>query len=182
MALYNTPNQYSSLTKLLHWLVAICILALVALGFTMGSFKDEHLNDVLFTIHKSIGLTVLMLMVIWIVWRSINIHPSLDHLPLWERAAARFNHSLLCLLLILMPISGLVMSVAAGSPPEYFGLVTLTLPIAKNKVVADYGKLVHNSLAWVIIALVTLHILAAFKHFLFDKDNVMQRMLPRKSP
>lgn len=178
MTIKNSFMEYGSIEKVLHWLIALCVIALLGLGFTMGTFKDEPFNHELFMIHKSIGLTVLALTLIAIIWRAFNVKPSLEQLPLWERRSANLTHLSLVVLLILMPLSGWIMSVAAGYPPTYFDLFTLSLPISKNKWLADNGQLVHETLALFVLFFVILHILGAFKH-LMEGDQIMQRMLPR---
>lgn len=178
MAFQNTALEYGSVAKFLHWLIAVLVLVLLALGFIMGSFKNDAINDVLYMIHKSLGLSVLGLIIIRLLWRISNVRPSLSSLPLWEQKSALINHLVLYLLLIVMPISGWIMSVAAGYPPVFFNLFEVPLPIEKNKLIADTAGEIHEFLAWCIIAFVTIHILAAFKHYLWDKDQVMQRMLP----
>jgi cytochrome b561 len=178
MGIKNSSMEYGSIEKVLHWLIAVCVIALLLIGFPMGNFKNEYFNDQLFMIHKSLGLTVLALTIIAVIWRAFNIRPSLGPLPLWQRKSAYVTHLVLLILLIMMPLSGWVMSVAAGYPPTYFNLFTASLPISKSKWLADNVNLVHKTLAWFVVFFVSLHILGALKH-LMEGDQVLQRMLPR---
>lgn len=181
MSVQNSATSYGMVAKFLHWVIAFGIITLVGLGFLMGTLKSNGLNELFYMLHKSIGLSVLFLMIVRLMWRTLNLKPQLSHLPLWQQRSANLSHALLYLLLIVMPLSGWVMSVAGGYIPEFFNLFTLSLPIAKNNVVAEQAAFVHKVLAWVLIGAVSLHILAALKHYFVDKDDILQRMLPTKN-
>jgi cytochrome b561 len=151
---------------------------MLCLGFFMGDIENKVIKGEVFNIHKLIGLTILTLMILRLIWTVINPKPKLPIETFrWERILEKGMHSLLYFALILMPISGWILSTAAGKPP-HLGLYRLPLPISQSKNLAHFGNSVHLFLAWVILALVTLHILAAFKHYLINKDNVLQRMIP----
>jgi cytochrome b561 len=180
MSLVNTSNSYGSIAKFFHWLIALCVVVLLVLGFIMGAFKNKALNDALYMIHKSIGLLVLLLMLLRIAWRFFNVEKQLVYLPLWQKRAARSVHELLYLILIVMPLSGWILTVSEGNAPTFFTLFTVPLPLAKDKAIADIADDTHKTLAWVILALVSLHILAALKHYFYDKDSVLQQMLPKR--
>lgn len=179
MSVRDTVFEYGSVSKFFHWVIATLVLIMLIVGFSFNFIKNEAVSDVLFTLHKSTGLNILVLVILWSIWRLANMKPSLEHIPLWQKRAAISVHTLLFLLLIIMPISGWVMSVAAGYPPVYYGLFTVSLPIAKNKLVADAGQNVHDTLAFIIAGLVIIHILAALQHYFFTRDQVLQRMLPK---
>jgi len=179
MPLANTDNHYGAITKLFHWTIALLIIGMLILGHVMGNISDKPLRGELFGIHKSLGLLILAIMILRLLWRFGNKTPSLpSHLPRWQQRSARANHCLLYIAIILMPITGIVMSTTAGYPPSFFGLFTLAAPIVKSKALAGLFSDVHITLSWIIVALLSLHILAALKHHFIHRDYVLTRMLP----
>ena len=96
-------------------------------------------------------------------------------MPSWEKRLARVVHTFLYLVVIAMPISGLVMSSAAGKAPQLFGWV-ISLPIAENKPLAKFLAKVHLVLAWSLLTLLFLHVSGALKHHFIDKNNILRRM------
>jgi len=179
MALKNTAEQYGSLSKFFHWTVAIMVVALLTVGFIMDDISDKALKMQVYNIHKLIGLSVLLLMIMRLLWRLNNVLPEYPPtVPKWARKAARATHDLLYLVLIIMPLSGWIMSSAAGHPP-HLGSWSLGIPgLTANKTLAQYGNSLHYVLAWAIPSLILLHIGAALKHHFMDKDEVLLRMLP----
>lgn len=182
MAIKNTESTYGSVAKLLHWIIALFIIAILAIGSLMGSIENNKIADVLYSIHKSMGLTVLALMLIRVLWRFINPQPSIgNHIPKWQRGAAKASHFLLYALFVAMPINGWIMSTAAGHIPNYFWLFQLPAPgISHNKPFAHLNGDIHYILAWTVFAFIMLHIAAAIKHHVINKDNVLMRMMPAK--
>lgn len=177
MTLRNTTNTYGSVAKILHWLIFLFVLGMLTFGFLLDSIPKPY-QGLAYNIHKVNGLIVLALMIIRILWRSVNVKPLLpiDTQP-WERFAEQTVHFLLYVTLILMPLSGWIGSSSAGKPP-HIGDLALGLPIEKNKALISSAFELHEYLAYAIIALVTIHVLAALFHYLFRRDNVLQRMLP----
>ncbi|KTC65096.1 cybB cytochrome b-561 transmembrane protein (plasmid) [Legionella adelaidensis] len=170
--------SYSNPSKVFHWVVALLVLLMLALSFFMEDIQEQYQPQAYF-IHKSIGLLIFLLMIIRILWIFYRGKPPLPKtVPTWQKWVARIVQYSLYLFLILMPISGLVMSVAADHPPSFFGLFTVTLPIAPNEALAEFMAEVHEFIAWTLITLIVLHVGGALKHFLIDKDNVLQTMLP----
>lgn len=179
MALKNTPNSYGTVAKLLHWLVALSAIILLLVGFFMDDIVDKSLKSQIYNLHKLVGLTVLILMLLRLGWRLINFQPGYPaSVPIWEQKLARASHDLLYLALIVMPLSGWIMSTAAGHPPQ-LGAWLIHLPgIPPDTTIKHYAATIHSISAWVIIVAVSLHIAAALKHHFIDKNNVLVRMLP----
>ncbi len=179
MTLKNTITRYGSIAKFFHWTVAFAVIGLLIVGFIMGNVQDKALKMQIYNVHKLIGLAVLVLMLLRLVWRLINVQPGYPAaVPKWERKAARGVHDLLYLALIVMPLSGWMMSTAAGRPP-HLGSWLLAMPgIEVNKELAHYFNTLHGILAWIIPAVLIIHIAAAVKHHWFDKNEVLIRMLP----
>ena len=179
MPLINTDSHYGAITKLFHWAIALLIIIMLILGHVMVNISDKPLRSELFGIHKSLGLLILGVMVLRLCWFLGNRTPALpNNLPRWQQIAMRSNHWLLYIVIILVPIIGVLMSTTAGHPPSFFGLFKLAIPIAKNKAVAGVFSDIHIALSWIIVALLSLHILAALKHHFINRDFVLKRMLP----
>lgn len=182
MGIKNTKYSYGSVTKFLHWLIFLLVLGMVIAGFFMGDISDKGLKSQVFTIHKLTGLTILGLMFIRLIWALMNPKPMLpDGTKRWERLAEHLGHGLLYLLLIAMPLSGWLMSTAAGYSPSFFGLFSIPMPfVAKSDMLKHLGGDMHEIIAWVIVAVVSIHIIAALRHHFVNKDDVLLRMMPEK--
>ena len=173
---------YTSTAKLLHWLVA----SLVVVQFVLANLAEraEDADDLvselaLFANHRSVGITILALIIVRLLWRWRNPPPRLpDTVPGWQVTASRVSHYSLYGILLAMPISGWLMSSAADVSVTWFNLVNLPDFIAPNHDREEFFEGIHELLATLLFVIASLHILAALKHGLFDKDDVLQRMLP----
>ncbi len=175
--LKNTKTTYGSLAKFFHWTVFFLVAFMLVLGFFMDDVSDKTLKGEVFNIHKLIGLTILLLMLLRATWASINPKPILFNAARWEYFLERLMHYTLYVVLIAMPLCGWVGSVSGGYTPHLFSL-NFNLPIPQNKSLSDICFTIHNTLAVVIIVLVSLHILAALYHHFIKKDNILLRMMP----
>ncbi|KTD17150.1 cytochrome b [Legionella jordanis] len=173
-------KEYSAGFKFVHWFIAVLVLLMLSLSFFLDGLPKES-ERTGFMIHKSIGLTILFVMLIRLVWVMYTGRVPLPvNVPRWERFLSRLVQSFLYLFLILMPLSGWIMSVAANRPPSFFTLATLSLPgIPLSKPLAGFMAEVHETIAWILIGLVILHVAGALKHHFIDKDDVLRRMLRR---
>jgi cytochrome b561 len=186
----NTPNSsYTRLAMLLHWLIAILMIGNIALIWTANYLPDDSVRPFIDT-HKSIGITVLGLAVLRLLWRAANPPPPMPetYRPI-EKRAAHAAHWVLYVLMFAMPLSGWAhdsaWSAASTHPMFLFGLFQwprLSFLQGFDPKTQDWWHdtlgLVHTSLAYVLIALLVLHILGALKHQFIDKDREFQRMLP----
>lgn len=185
----NQQTEYSATAKLLHWLIACFVIALLASALTMTRVSGFQPKFQLYQLHKSMGVTVLGLMIVRVLWRLFVKPPALpSHMPAWEKAAAQGTHLILYILLILLPLSGWAfVSVASLNIPtllygyiEWPHIPTLTeLSTETKKTIEPLVKNAHATMGWVLLILVILHIAAALRHSLILKDGVMSRMLPR---
>lgn len=179
MPLINSRTEYGSVTKFFHWLLFLLIAGMLAVGFIMVEMNDSPGKFRLYFFHKAIGLLILGLMALRLLWTVSNPKPQLPtHVPSLLRWGAIGGHWLLYLLLFAMPLSGWILSCAAGHPPSFFGLFQASLPIEKNKALASFMGEVHETIAWIIIVVVSFHIIAALIHHYYFKDNVLRRILP----
>lgn len=176
----NTINTYGSVTKNLHWLIAVLVIGMLAFGYVLGYIPDNNpMKSTLIGLHKSVGLTILLLIILRICWRFVNVQPSLPiTVPPWEKLAARTVQAGFYITLLVMPISGWLMTSFGGHPAMFWGWFNAALPVTKNTDLAKNIFTVHAVVAWIIIALLILHVGAAFKHHFIEKNNVLRRMLP----
>jgi cytochrome b561 len=179
MQLKNTNNTYGYIAILLHWIMAVLIIALLILGLYMTNLPIGLQKLKLYGWHKELGVLALALVLIRILWRLTNITPSLRPLlPLWEAIAARCTHWIFYLLMLALPITGWIMSSAAGLPVSFFGLFVLPDIISSNETVRMLFQQIHEWLGYAIIGFICLHVAAALKHHFINKDDIMRRMLP----
>jgi cytochrome b561 len=174
-------TKYSSVSKWFHWFIALFIIIMLIVGFLLDDMPEQYMRTA-YTLHKSIGISILFLMIIRLIWIISVGKPSLpDTVKPWEKKLSRLVQYGFYLLLFIMPLSGWILSVAAGRTPHYFGLFEAPLPfIEKSKYLAELMANSHLVIAWIIIGFLALHILGALKHHFIDKDNVLKSMLPSK--
>lgn len=176
--LTNSQNDYGSVAILLHWMMAFIIIGLIILGLYMVELPTSLQKIRYFGWHKEWGMLALGLVVIRLIWRWINVLPSLISLPRWEETIARFVHRLFFILLFLIPITGWLMSSATGFPVSFFGLFLLPNLIGPSEHSRIFFTDVHKFLNYALITLICLHVLAALKHYFINKDDILRRMLP----
>ncbi len=178
----NTAETFGSLAKFLHWLVAVLVIAMLVFGFFLESFSSSA-KPAMIALHKSIGLSILILIVLRLIWRFMNKQPEYPlTIPLWEQICAHFVHYLFYIILILMPMTGWLMSSWGGHPVEFWSLWNWQLPLSINRTLAAYFFTLHKIIAYIIIALLAVHVLAALKHHFIGKNNLLRRMLPGYKP
>lgn len=174
----NSSVSYGSVAKSFHWVIFILVTFMLVLGYCMDDVTDKMVRAEIVNIHKLTGLSILLLMTLRLLWALMNPKPDLPSgTKLWERHLERAVHFLLYFVLFAMPIAGWIMSVAGGHAPHLFNL-SLSLPLPQNTMVKHIAADMHDTLAIVIIILVSLHVLAALYHYFFKKDEVLSRMMP----
>ena len=178
MQIKNTETQYGIVNKFLHWFMALIIIGMLILGLYMTDLPDNEQKLRLFGIHKEFGLLILFLVMFRVVWRIGNIVPLLPNtIPAWQKFAAHAVHWMLYGFMFAMPITGWMMTSAAGLPPSFFGLFTLPSIIAPNDQLFHLLITVHHWLAYGLIVTFLGHAGAALQHHFIEKDDVLRRML-----
>ncbi len=169
---------YGTAARLLHWGVALLVVIQIVIALRAWKLPvGEDKFSLLFQ-HRSLGLTIFVLMVVRLGWRWANDVPPLpDTMRAASRALARFNQYLLYMLLLLLPLSGLVMSQSAGTVVSWFGLFDLPAVVGTDEALLARMKLVHLGLNTVLFAALALHLIGALRHWLWLKDGVFTRML-----
>lgn len=184
-----TPGRYTAVAILLHWLIALGILALIAIGLIMTQLQatiGPMETFKLFQLHKSIGITVLLLAVIRILWRFTHKPPALPaEMPAVEKGAAHGLHWLLYILMLGLPLTGwaVVSSSPFNLPTVLYSLIPWpdlpVLPHLANKAAVSQALAwVHAYGAWILIGLLVVHFGAVFRHHIIKRDGILLRMMP----
>lgn len=174
-------TKYTLLMRILHWLIAILILGMIGVGWYMHGLPDDHPTKYdIYAIHKSTGITLLGLIVIRLLVRFISPVPKLpQQLSRWEKWLTKITHFFLYALMVLIPISGYMMSDFAGFPVEWFGIEVPGF-VPDNMGNSESANSAHGVLPYILLGLVILHLLGTLKHRFIDKNkdtDVLKRML-----
>lgn len=181
-------DRYTAVAIILHWVMALGILALIVLGLVMTHVHLPFARKfALYQLHKSIGITVLLAAFMRLAWRFFQPPPALPaHMPSLEKTAAHAGHLALYVFLFALPLSGwaLVSASVLNIPTHLYGVVPWPhLPVlatlANKASVEAVLKIGHRYAAWTLIVVVVGHAAAAFRHHFVKHDDVLLRMLPR---
>ncbi len=178
MAIKSNDRQWGSVARTFHWLMALLIVVNGGLGLYMTELKPSMDKISVYAIHKSIGLTVLALFVLRLSWRWFDPRPRDLPMPRWQKIAAHTAHGALYLLMLAMPLSGWLFNSAHGNPLQWFKLFNLPALVGKNKALADFLRDTHETLFWILVAVLVLHVGGALIHHYRERDNTLRRMLP----
>jgi cytochrome b561 len=176
MQIKNTAYRFGIIAILLHWVMAILLIGLLILGLYMVSIPISLEKLKLYGWHKEYGILALMLVMVRIIWRLSNRIPYLT-LPLWEKIAARTVHWAFYGFMFAMPITGWLITSAAGLPVSFFGLFVLPDLVTPNPDSMQLFQKIHEWLGYGLIATIVLHTSAALKHHFINKDDILKRML-----
>ena len=173
---------YSAPAKWLHWLIAPIVLAMIPVGAIMGDLPHGALQDRLFFLHESFGLTVLTLMIARIATRLRGAPPPpAPSLTLAERMISAATHHAMYLLLALTPALGWLALSAYGLRPAFFGLFEPPALLAKDEPLSKLLFFVHGVAGFSLAALITLHLLGVARHVFIKRDRLVWRMLPGRN-
>ncbi|MPS35399.1 cytochrome b [Stenotrophomonas acidaminiphila] len=181
MTLKNTPDRWGSVSKSLHWLIALLILALGIVGLLMGELPKTPKYFWVYTAHKSIGITVLVLVVLRLLWRLYAGAPRpVPGTPGWQERIAGATHWLLYVMMFAIPLSGWLYDSASGLRPfKLFGLLEMPKLVAPDERAAQLSHAFHEWGFWALILVVLAHAGAALYHHLQQRDATLVRMLPQ---
>ena len=174
------PRRHAMPIVFLHWLIAVAAVGQVSLGWWMQSLPKAPpgLRAGWFNVHKSIGISIGLVMVIRLIIRLRGSAPAYPvHMPPWQQQAARLSHGLLYGCLFALPLSGYLGSSFTKYPIRFYGFALphwgWDAPALK-----ELCSMVHLGCVWLLMGLVTLHVAAAVKHLLVDRDGVFERIWP----
>ncbi len=170
--------RYPSSSRFLHWLMAAALAANFILGASVHEMDLSPQKLQWLAWHKWAGMTLLALVSLRLINRLIFPPPAPEPAPAWQLYIARLTHFALYLLMFAIPVSGWLVSSAAGIPVIYLGLWELPQLLPKNLPWLDTLKEIHEILNQTLLLLVILHVMAALKHHYIDRDRTLMRMLP----
>ena len=194
----NNNTKYTNVAIVLHWLIGIAILFMFVLGWfmtelpketpkttsfdifnlgliTWGVEEEQSQRSFYFNLHKSVGLSLLMLIVLRMYWRFTHRPPAfLNSMKLWEKRLAKATHHSLYLLMFLIPVSGIIMSAGSKYGIKWFGIKVI--PGFDDKAIRELFFQFHEIFGLLLLFLLIFHILGAIKHSIIDKDGTLRRM------
>lgn len=177
-----TPSdRYTPTARWLHALLGLALVGVFAMGLYMTSLPFSPQRLKLYNWHKWAAMLVLAFSLLRLVWRLTHRPPALpavirDAMPAWQRLAHHATHAGLYLLFFAVPLLGWAYSSAAGFPVVLFGVLPLPDWVPVSPDLADVLKPLHRLAAYALAALVLLHVAAALKHALIDRDGLLRRM------
>ena len=178
MKLRSNDRQWGSVSKFFHWTIALAILCNGTFGLLMDLASSPMQKINWLALHKSIGLTVLALVLLRMLWRWGDGRPAEERSPAWQMLAARTVHGVLYVVILVIPLTGWWFNSVSGKPLQWFKLFNLPALAAKNDALSAFARGVHEYLFWFLLLVLVAHVGAALKHHVFDNDNVLLRMLP----
>lgn len=171
-------DSYTRTAVYLHWLVALGLVGTFALGLYMPDLALSPTKLKLYSWHKWAGVSLFVLVLIRLGWRLSHAAPPLPaSVPVLLRRVSRLTHGLMYGLMLVIPLSGWLMSSAMGFQTAWFGVLPLPDLLAKDEALGERLLMLHQSLNYSLLALVLLHTGAALKHHFIDRDQVLRRML-----
>jgi cytochrome b561 len=173
-------DHYPAISKLLHWLVAACVLMTAPVAIAMTRIAKGPTQDALYNLHKSLGVLIFVLMVLRLINRvAAGALAAEAAIEPWQKTVSSIVHTLLYVLLLAMPIVGYIANSAYGATTPFFGLFELPGIVGKNEGLATQLFTAHRWVGWLVIVLVLTHVSAALYHHFVRRDAVLKRMLPR---
>ncbi|MEO6688918.1 MAG: cytochrome b/b6 domain-containing protein [Dokdonella sp.] len=181
MALKSDAMHWGSLAKLFHWIVVLLILVQGTIGLIMVDLPKKPNVIPVYTLHKSIGLTIFALALLRLLWRAFDHRPQEPaSMPHSQVVGARIGHALLYTLLFAVPLSGWLFDSSSSLRPLYWwGLVQIpSLTGGKDDAIKAWAEPMHEWLFWLLILVAAGHAAAALVHHFHNRDEVLRRMLP----
>ena len=178
----DNTGRYGPVARALHWLVAALAVMVVAFGWAAEeAARNTPARASLLLLHRSLGLTILALMLLRILWRARHPAPALPAaLGRFEMALTRATHLALYLIFIAMPLAGYVNAAAADHRVSLFGAVSIPPLLPRDERLAQAAIAAHLVGQYLVYLLVGLHVAGALFHQVVGRERILDRMLPRR--
>jgi cytochrome b561 len=173
--------HYGPMAKVFHWLIVALLAIQLPLGWLMPDIHRGMKPGIAMSLHVSIGMTILVLIVLRFVWRLTHPVAPETNLPPWQRVSSELVHWLLYVVVLLTTLSGWIQASAKGWTIHLFGVAPLPRLVEQGSALGRSIGDLHAALTWVLLGLVGLHVITAFVHLFVYRDRVMYRMLPGKA-
>lgn len=177
MEMRNTKTTYGFIAKLLHWVVVLGIVAMIALGLLQDELGKGQLKEDVETLHASVGVLLLVIMIVRLAWRLINVVPAHpEGMPTMQKRIADIAHWGLYALVFVQLGSGVLGLAYDGDPLPFFGLFTVALPFAENHDLHEVFEELHEG-GWIaLVVLILLHVGGALYNHIVLGNDVLRRM------
>ena len=180
----NTRGRHGAVAVLLHWVMALLLVGLSLLGLYMTTLPDAGFDKrkvFLVIYHKEFGMAALALVVVRLAWSATGVQPALaTNVPEWQNVAARFVHLCFYAFMFALPITGWMMSSAAGIPVEVLGIYLPDI-IPYNDTHFQQLIVIHRWLGYALIPFIVVHAGAALHHHFVKRDDTLRKMLPQEA-
>ena len=175
--LFNTASSYGLISRANHWISAFVFIGLIALGIYMHELEDSPEKFQLYDLHKSLGVGLFLLMILRLMWLKVNPNPAQLSKNKFENVLGHAVKGILYLAMIMLPISGWLMSNSAGYDVSFFSLFTLPNLVGENETIHEIAEAIHGTMGPLMIIVILLHVAGALKHHFVYKDETLLRML-----
>lgn len=173
--------RWGSVAKFFHWTTVLAILVQATIGLVMVELPKRPSTIPVFTVHKSLGLTIFAFALLRLLWRAFDPHPAYPAtMPRWQAVGARLGHALLYTLIFAVPLSGWLFDSATALRPLYwFGLFKVpSLTGGRDDAIKDFAEEAHETLFWILATVAAAHAAIALWHHFHDRDDILRRMWP----
>ncbi|MDK9695486.1 MAG: cytochrome b/b6 domain-containing protein [Siculibacillus sp.] len=173
------PLSWDAATKALHWSMALLIPLAWVIAIVLEQLPRESRGPLMF-FHKSVGVTVLALLVLRLLWRATHTAPAGETTPWepWAGLAAKAGHALLYILMVAVPVGGIVTSFANGRSVPFFGLFEIASPWATKQPFAGQVAEMHEIFGHLLLVVALAHAVIGILHHVVLKDRTLVKMKP----
>jgi cytochrome b561 len=172
----NSSVGYGLVSKNFHWIMTVVIILNFVIGLMLEDLEKGPLRFLLFNIHKSLGILVIILIIPRLLWRLINTVPVTLGGNKYLDKLSKYVHYFFYFILLTVAFSGWTYSSARGAAINFFGLFQVPPLVEKNEVIAKLSLNIHQISVYIFIAVLVLHVLASLFHHFILKDKTLRRM------
>jgi cytochrome b561 len=169
--------RYGAVAKVCHWTIVVLLAVQLPLGWLMPNIRQGMTPGTAMVAHITIGITILVLIILRFIWRVTHPVAPESNLPAWQRVSSELVHWLLYVVVLATTLTGWSFESDRGWNIPLYGVFRLPNPTAQGSTMAHALGQLHSTLVWVLVVLVSVHILSALAHLFVYRDRVMHRML-----